>query len=178
MEPHADDAATTAPAGADAPSGLMARLGELRERYFAKGMRYLVVSAFNVVFGQALLLGFQTVLELEPVTANMLAVSISAVPAYVLSRYWVWGRSGKTKWLTEVAPFWGLGLLGFILSTLAISGVTAVFDDDPPALIVNLTNLCAFGVIWVAKFFILDHWLFADRGDGHDADHDAEELEP
>lgn len=158
----ADQTDPTAAATAS-DSTLLARLQALREQYFAKGLKYLAVSAFNVVLGQALLLGFQTVGGFSPTAANMLAVVISAVPGYILSRYWVWGRSGKNQWLTEVAPFWGLGLLGFVLSTLAIQVVTNLYDGDPPPLLVNFTNLVAFGVIWVAKFFILDRWLFANR---------------
>ncbi len=146
-----------------AAPGVLARLDALRREYLAKGLRYLAVSAFNVVFGQTLLFGFQTLGGLEPVTANMAAVSISAVPAYLLSRYWVWNVSGKSNWLTEIAPFWGLTVLGFVLSTLAVQGVTAVYDGDPPPVLVNVTNLAAFGVIWVAKFFILDKWLFASK---------------
>ncbi|MCB1261301.1 MAG: GtrA family protein [Acidimicrobiales bacterium] len=160
----ADEAEDRSDAGdALAPVGVVARLDALRREYLAKGLRYLAVSAFNVVFGQALLFGFQTVGGFEPVAANMAAVSISAVPAYLLSRYWVWNVSGKSNWLTEVAPFWGLTVLGFALSTLAVQGVSAVYDGDPPPLLVNVTNLSAFGVMWVAKFFVLDRWLFAAK---------------
>lgn len=156
-----DDPADAAPE--QAAPGLLARLDALRREYLAKGLRYLAVSAFNVVFGQTLLFGFQTIGGFEPVAANMAAVSISAVPAYLLSRYWVWNVSGKSNWLTEIAPFWGLTVLGFALSTLAVQGVTAYYDGDPPPLLVNITNLAAFGVIWVAKFVILDKWLFASK---------------
>lgn len=158
---HADDRSDAG--GEPAPTGVLARLDALRREYLGKGLRYLAVSAFNVVFGQALLFGFQTVGGFEPVAANMAAVSISAVPAYLLSRYWVWNVSGKSNWLTEIAPFWGLTILGFALSTLAVQGVTAYYDGDPPPLLVNVTNLSAFGVMWVAKFFVLDKWLFAAK---------------
>ena len=162
MEPDADDLPTDPPPAGER-TGLLARLDALRREYLAKGMRYLAVSAFNVVFGQALLFGFQTAGGLDPVMANMAAVSISAVPAYLLSRYWVWNVSGKSNWLTEIAPFWGLTVLGFGLSTLAVTVVSNIYDGDPPPLLVNVTNLSAFGIMWVAKFVILDKWLFAAR---------------
>ena len=71
-----DDPADAAPE--QAAPGLLARLDALRREYLAKGLRYLAVSAFNVVFGQTLLFGFQTIGGFEPVAANMAAVSISA----------------------------------------------------------------------------------------------------
>ncbi len=116
------------------------------------------MSAFNVVFGQALLFGAQTVLDWSPVASNVFAVSVSAGPAYLLSRYWVWQKRGKNHFWREVVPFWTLALLGFGLSTLAVWYVARQWDPHP--LVINLTNLTAFGVVWVAKFVILDRVLF------------------
>ena len=31
---------------------------------------------------------------------------------------------------------------------------------DPHPLVINLTSLIAFGVVWISKFFILDRVLF------------------
>jgi len=124
----------------------------------AKLVRFGAVSAFNVLFGQVLLFSSQVVLELPPVMANVLAVTVGAVPAYYLSRYWVWNKRGKSHFMREVIPFWTLTLIGFALSTLAVWYVDTTWDVGP--LGINLTNLAAFGVVWVAKFAILDRVLF------------------
>jgi len=130
----------------------------LREQYGTKLIRFGAVSAFNVVFGQSLLYGAQTVLDWPAVGSNIFSVTVSAVPAYLLSRYWVWQKRGKNHLMKEVLPFWSLAILGFVLSTAAVWFVERQWDPAP--IFINLTNLTAFGVVWVSKFFILDKFLF------------------
>jgi putative flippase GtrA len=97
-------------------------------------------------------------LDWEPVWANIFAVSVGTVPAYLLSRYWVWEKRGKNHFLREVVPFWVLTLIGFLLSTAAVWFVDTNFDPSP--LVINLTSLAAFGVVWAVKFVVLDRVLF------------------
>ena len=130
----------------------------LREQYGTKLIRFGAVSAFNVLFGQSLLYGAQTVLDWPAVGSNIFSVTVSAIPAYLLSRYWVWQKRGKNHLMKEVLPFWSLAILGFVLSTAAVWFVERQWD--PAAIFINLTNLTAFGVVWVSKFFILDKFLF------------------
>ena len=116
------------------------------------------MSAFNVVFGQSLLYGAQTVFGWSAVPSNVFSVGVSAVPAYLLSRYWVWQKRGKNHFMREVVPFWSLALAGFALSTWAVWYVERRWDPQP--VVINLTNLAAFGVVWISKFFVLDRVLF------------------
>ncbi len=133
-------------------------LSRLRERHGQKLIRFGAVSAFNVVFSQSLLFAAQTALGWSAVVSNVFAVSVSAVPAYILSRYWVWEKRDKNLFMREVLPFWTLAFLGFALSTTAVSYVDSEWSPHP--LVINLTNLASFGVVWVAKFVILDRVLF------------------
>ena len=142
------------------PFGSIVR--RIRTRHGAKLLRFGAVSAFNVLFGQSLLLAAQTVFGWPAVGSNIFAVSVSAIPAYLLSRYWVWQKRGKNHFIGEVLPFWTLALLGFGLSTVAVWFVENQWDPHP--LIINLTNLVAFGVVWVGKFFVLDRVLFKYEG--------------
>jgi putative flippase GtrA len=130
----------------------------LRSGQGAKLLRFGAVSAFNVVLGQILLFTAQVALDWPAVAANVFAVSVGAVPAYLLSRYWVWEKRGRNRIMREVIPFWTLALIGFAVSTSAVWYVDTRWDVGP--LVVNLTNLAAFGVLWVAKFAILDRVLF------------------
>lgn len=123
-----------------------------------KLVRFGAVSAFNVILGQILLFGAQVLLSWPPVVANVFSVSVGAVPAYVLSRYWVWEKRGKNHVMREVVPFWTLALIGFAVSTAAVWYVDTHWSPSP--LTINLTNLTAFGVVWMAKFVVLDRVLF------------------
>lgn len=132
--------------------------GSVHSQHGAKLIRFGAVSAFNVLLGQMLLYGGQVALGLPPVVANVTAASLGAIPAYLLSRYWVWEKRGKNQIMREVVPFWTLALIGLAVSTAAVWYVDVRWDASP--LMVNLTNLLAFGLVWLAKFFVLDRVLF------------------
>ena len=144
------------PSGVTEP--LFDSLSRIGKSHGANLLRFGAVSAFNLVFGQTLLFGAQTLLEWSAVASNIFSVAISAIPAYLLSRYWVWQKRGKNHFMREVVPFWSLALLGFALSTVAVWFVSRRWDPQP--IFINLTNLSAFGVVWVSKFIILDRVLF------------------
>lgn len=131
---------------------------DLRRRHGRKLVRFAAVSVFNVVVGQAMLMGAQVLLGWPAVTANVVSVCVGAIPAYLLSRYWVWEKRGRNRVLSEIVPFWSLALIGFVVSTAAVWYVDAKWAAPP--LMVNLANLTAFGLVWLAKFFVLDRILF------------------
>jgi len=133
-------------------------IDRIRDEHGMKLVRFGAVSAFNVIFGQVLLYGAQTVLDWPPVTSNVFSVAVGTVPAYILSRYWVWEKRGKNHFMREVLPFWILAFIGFALSTAAVWFVADRWDPAP--IVINLTNLAAFGIVWAAKFVVLDRILF------------------
>jgi putative flippase GtrA len=125
--------------------------------YGKKVRRFIVVSAFNVAFGQSLLVLAHSAFGWSFVMSNVCAVAVSAGPAYVLARYWVWEKTSKNHVVKEIAPFWGLAFLGLVASTFA-AGFSSRYSDAQ--IVLNLVNLAAFGIIWVFKFFILDRFMF------------------
>ncbi|MCC5953251.1 MAG: GtrA family protein [Acidimicrobiia bacterium] len=145
------------------------------------GLRYSAVSVVNVIIGQSLLFLFLNVAHIGAATSNVLAVCLSAVPAYYLSRAWVWGKRGKSHLTKEVLPFWGFALAGLLLSTAAVFVTSRLLDITPGEvegwrrLVPNVANIGAFGVLWVVKFFVLDSMIFGP-GSHHPDDVGAEDL--
>ena len=135
-------------------------LERMLRRYGKKARRFLVVSAFNVAFGQSLLVLAHSWLGWSFVASNATAAAVSAGPAYVLIRYWVWEKRSKNHLVTEVLPFWGLAFFGLILSTVA-AGIAETYTDAQ--LVLNVVNLVAFGLLWVFKFLIFDRLMFGRR---------------
>jgi putative flippase GtrA len=160
-------------------------LGRLKQEYGRKGGRFVLVSGFNVLCGQTLLIVALSGFGWTEVWANVFAVGLSAVPAYILTRYWVWEKRGKNHFLKEVVPFWSLALIGLALSTLAAYGAQSYseandFTGAQSQVLLNLSNLCSFGIVWVAKFFILDRILFAKdhfTGEKHEAASSTAQVE-
>jgi putative flippase GtrA len=138
-------------------------LTKLIEQHGRRLMRYAGVSVIGVIVGQTLLFMFYEAVGLGATSANVLAVMIGTVPSYLLNRAWVWGKSGSHSVRAEIVPFWGMAVLGLILSTALVAVVSRYTDAW---LMINAANLSAFGSLWLAKYVILDRVLFADETAG------------
>jgi putative flippase GtrA len=133
-------------------------VSQLKGEYGQKAAKYLAVSVFNVLFGQGLLVLASVGFGWSNVRSNLFAVSISAFPAYVLSRRWIWQKKGNNHFWKEVVPFWAMAFFGLALSTL-FAYIVEQYSDA--TILLQLANLTAFGLLWVAKFFVLDKLLFS-----------------
>jgi putative flippase GtrA len=140
-----------------------------RAQYGRRTVRYSLVSVVAVAVTQVVLVVCQAGLGWQPVPANLAAVSIGSIPSYTLNRYWVWGKRGRNHLWREVVPFWAMALTGLALSTAVVAVATRWSDA---AWVTSVANLFAFGVLWVAKFMVLDSLLFrlADHELGPESD--------
>ncbi len=119
--------------------------------------RYVAVSVFNTVFSQSLLFLANSVWGWGGGWSNAFAAVIASIPAYLLSRAWVWEKSGTHSVRREVIPFWVITFIGLVVSTAAAEIADRLFGAG---LLVNLASLGAYFVVWVGKFIVLDR-LFA-----------------
>ena len=119
-------------------------------------LRYGAASCILAPLTLALLFVLHGVAGWEAWHANLLSVSVGAVPAYLINRYWVWRRSGRNRLWGEIVPFWVITVVGAGASTVAVN---AVERWDNSGLIV-LVNLGTYAVLWLVKFFILDRFLW------------------
>lgn len=123
-----------------------------------KAVRYSMVSVVGVAVHQVVLLTGYVLVGMSGISANLLAASVAAVPAFLLNKRWVWGRGDRTRLRREVLPFWGFTVAGVVLST-AFVGLADAWTSSP--LLVAGASIAGFGVLWVAKFLFLDAWMFA-----------------
>ena len=96
---------------------------------------------------------------MRPALANLAAVTIATIPNYFLNRYWVWNKRGANSVRTEIAPFWAIAFLGLVLSTVLVA-IASRFTDL--TIVFLALNFCAYGVLWVFKFFVLEKYLFGN----------------
>lgn len=133
-----------------------------RAQFDRKPVRYSLVSVVAVGVSQLVLIICNGLLGWSAVASNLTAVSIGCIPSYTLNRSWVWGKRGRNHLWREVAPFWALALLGLAFSTVLVH-LASRWNDS--IIVVSAANLTAFGILWVAKYLLLDSLLFALPGD-------------
>ena len=126
-------------------------------------VRYGGVSLVVVPLTQVLLVFFYRGVNLPAMAANALAVAIAAIPAYFLSRRWVWRKVASHSVSREFVPFWMMNLVGLLLSTLFVWLVGLISDST---VLLVAANVLAFGILWLAKFMLCEIWLFAIPDDG------------
>ncbi len=122
-------------------------------------MRYLAVSVFNTVFSQSLLFTANSIWGWGGGWSNAFAAIVASIPAYLLSRAWVWEKSGSHSMAKEVVPFWVITFIGLGVSTLAAELADRQFGSG---IWVNLASLTAYFVVWIAKFLLLDKLFSSD----------------
>jgi putative flippase GtrA len=137
-----------------------------------KLIRYAMVSLVGVVVTEVIFVAMYKGFKVAAVPTNITAVAVSSVPAYILSKRWVWGKSGKSHMVKEVVPFWAFAFMGLVLSTLFVHWIQRYTDK----VIWNiLANMSGFGALWVARYFVLDKLIWgAHHHTPFDEDREAE----
>lgn len=120
-------------------------------------IKYSMVSVVGVTLTQTMLVLFVGILGEDPTWSNVIAVSLTAIPVFLLNKRWVWSHDGKVSFRREVLPFWVFTLAGLGLST---GLVTIAHDISDSTILVMAANLGGFGLLWVAKFLFLDQVMF------------------
>ena len=128
-----------------------------------------MVSVVAIAISQVILVTSHAVLGWDAVVSNVLAVTISSVPSYLLNRAWVWGKTGAHDVWREIVPFWVFAFAGLGLSVLFVWAATKWSDAT---IVVSIANLSAFGILWIARYIVLDQLLFTAL------EHVHEEEEP
>ncbi len=131
-----------------------------------KRRRYVLVSLVSVVVAHTVLIVCFGVLGWSARVSNLVAFVAGAAPGYTLNRRWTWGRTDRSRLLTEVGPYWALSAAGLALSTWSVGVAEVVarqLSDSRAAqtLIVLAAAVATTGVLWVVKYVTLDRLLFA-----------------
>lgn len=157
-----------------------------------RAIRYTATSVICVLVTQILIIVFYRFVKLDvesiaghevflgaPEQANLAATMCTSVPAFMLNKYWVWGKRGKAHLRREVLPFWLFTVAGWIISTGMVALVTdlAGNNETEKTILVMAANIAGFGVLWVLKYIFLDKIMFGgDHHTPYDEDIELEEA--
>ncbi len=135
-----------------------------------KALKYMAVSVVTVAVSQVALFVLFVVMEWTARSANVMACVLGGIPSYYLNRRWTWGKTGPSRLLKEVLPFWAIAFVGLVFSTwtadVAESKALGLTDSRlGQALIINSAVILAFGVLWAVKFVVFNKVLFVEDED-------------
>jgi putative flippase GtrA len=143
-------------------------------------VRYAATSGVGVVGTQILIIVFYELLTWQATHANLAATMLMSIPAFMLNKYWVWGKSGRAHLRREVIPFWVFTVAGWGLSTGAVWLVSHHVGEPESVLrtgAVLAASIAGFGVLWVLKYLFLDKIMFGPHHHTpYDEDYEAEEA--
>jgi putative flippase GtrA len=136
-----------------------------------KKFRFAMVSAVAIAVSEVTLIICYGIFGLDDnkkVVSLTVAFITSTIASYALNRRWVWGRTGRSHFWKEVAPFWGIGFGQFLISVPFITWGVHQVEKETENHVVRTASLLFFslfvyGVMWVGKFLFFERVLFADR---------------
>lgn len=143
---------------------MQARVDALLERRLGdrpglvKLIRYSAASVAGLVTSQIVLMGTVLGMGMAARPANVWAVTAGAVPNYLINRAWTFNKRGPHSVTREILPFWGMAILGLLLSTVVVGWAEDEWGAN--ALALSAANIGSFGVLWFAKLVVLERYLF------------------
>lgn len=126
---------------------------DLRSPTIVKLVKYSSASFAGLVVGQSVLALFYTGLGWGAIASNLVSVTFGAIPNYLINRYWTWHQTGKNRLWGEVVPFWVMSFLGMVVSLFTVAYAE---DRWGTGLAIAIAQVAGFGVLWLAKFLVLD----------------------
>lgn len=143
-----------------------------------KFFRYAMVSVISAAVSFSVLFLVYGALRMwSEVPDTLLANVVAAFPSYYLNRSWVWGKTGRSHLMREVAPFWAVSIASIVFSIFSASEARHLSDVHHlhhlgRTVVVLGANLGAFGILWVLKFLFFNRLFHVGTVDG------SVELEP
>lgn len=143
-----------------------------------KQLRYAGISVVFVPLGQILIqvLG-KYAFDRNYTAASVVSALILTTPNFFANKYLVWRETSRDNMTTQVTVFWIAAIIGVSFATGLTWLVEQQFHDDEAWIegsAVFFAQLFGFGVVWVARYLVLDRWIF--KATHHGAEPTPEEL--
>ncbi|HTN99551.1 MAG TPA: GtrA family protein [Microthrixaceae bacterium] len=152
-----------------------------------KQLRYAGISIVFVPVGQVLIqilaaVVFTTeavqagvvVKETNWVAASIASAVILTIPNFYANKYLVWRETSKDNLKTQMIVFWVAAMLGVSFATGLTYLVDAMISSHGTfeKVAVFFAQLAGFGIVWLARYIVLDKWIFKVTHDGEEPTQD------
>lgn len=127
-----------------------------------KLFRYTMVSVISTMVSLVVISLVYGVFHVwSEVPSTVFGNAVATFPSYWLNRQWAWGKSGRSHFMKEVAPFWLMAALGIAVSIVGASlarhiGHQLKLGHLELTVLVLLANLMSFAIFWLLKLLIFN----------------------
>lgn len=134
-------------------------------------LRYSGVSIVAFLLAQVGLFVAYGLVGWSIVPAVLFSMAVSAVPAYFLSRIFVWPDAGADQAnVTEGSLFLVVAVVGSLVAILVTAGAEHVARGHTShhatlTAVVNLASIVATVFVWLVRYTVLDRLVFAREQD-------------
>ena len=161
------------------PSGLMdhARSDEGR-----KQLRYAGISVVFVPVGQVFVQVLHFATDIPDYLCILISAAVLTLPNYWANKRFVWrdGTRDPGEIRTQITVFWVAAMLGtgFAMGLAALADhLTRNSGKVWQSAWLFIAQLSGYGIVWVARYFVLDKWIFKVTHDGEEpTEEELEEL--
>jgi hypothetical protein len=158
------------------PAGL---LDHARSDEGRKQLRYAGVSLVFVPLGQVFVQILNYATDIPDPLCILIVACVLTVPNYYANKVYVWKDTSRDNLRTQMLVFWVAAMLGtgFAMGLAAISDYatrdSSAFWKGAWLFVAQLTG---YGIVWIARYFFLDLWLFkaTHHGEEPTAEEEAE----
>jgi putative flippase GtrA len=120
---------------------------------YAKLLRYFGTSIGSVTYTEILLVILHSNFHVSNLTANMVATASATLWVFPVSKRWIWKNKDQVSLKSQVLPFWIMAALGFAFSSVVVYETQKLSSSS---ITLVLSNLSAYGLLWILKFVILE----------------------
>jgi putative flippase GtrA len=99
---------------------------------------------------------------------SIAAFIAGAVPNWILNRRWAWKVEGQVEFLREIVAYLAISLIVLVASSAATGWTQSRVGSIAPGhgirvLLVTASYVFVQAVLFVVKFVVYEHWVFAGR---------------
>jgi len=153
-----DDEAPPASSLAAFVEDLVARVRPKVQRLW----RYAVTSVAATVVSEVVLVVLYAGRVTGATTAAVIASLAAAVPSYFMSRFWIWPEADRDHRTRQVTLYFVVSVISLVVSSVltGLAGHVARGTHLKHVIIVALTYIGTYVLLWLAKFVVYQRVLF------------------
>jgi putative flippase GtrA len=139
-----------------------------RESAFARKIARYAIGSVIALLTSVVVFALLYVLGVGTTACSIAAFLAGAVPNWILNRRWAWKVRGQVAFLREIVGYVAISLLALVASSAATGWTQSQVQTIPAhhgirVILVTASYVAVQAILFVAKFVVYEHWVFAGR---------------